>query len=214
MYVKAHKLYPVRLRVINAVTNEAEWHTIAYVPVLSTEKGSAGAERSRLRRMAVLQRVLYLAFRTTITASHNGFPVDGGEHGPLMVFPRLLLYLCDQPEERAVLCLKPGLCQRPCTLCDVALEDLGDERALKAKERCPLALVERQLEAHSYRMRGQETARRNCIEKALSINGLPSALASMAGLCTPPFLMCKIIAVDVLHVRHFSPLSRYCIATT
>lgn len=88
---------------LNALSVEDEWHTIAYVPVLTTEKGSTGEERSRLRRMAVLQRVLYLGFRSTIAASHTGVPVDGGKHGSLLAFPRLLLYLCEKPEERAVL---------------------------------------------------------------------------------------------------------------
>lgn len=201
MTCAAHKLYPVRLRVLNALSDEEEWHTIAYVPLMTSEKGSAGAERSRLRRMAVLQRVLYLAFRSTITASHAGTAVDGGEFGQLLAFPRLLLYLCDQPEERAVLCLKPGLCNRPCTLCEVLSTELGSEVALSAKQRCPVTMVERQLEAHSHRRHGREKKRRLYIETEWSINGQPPALAAMAGLCTPPFLLYKIVAVDVLHVR-------------
>lgn len=196
----AHKLYPIRVRVINALTEEEEWITVAYVPQIGTEKGSAGAERSRLRRMAVLQRVLYLAFRSTIAASHNGVPFSGGVRGQLLAFPRIILYICDQPEERQVLCFKPGMCNRPCTLCDVRASDLGTLAALDARERCPVSVVSRQLEAHGYRKRGTEKRRRLHIEREWSVNDQPPALAAMAGLCTPPFLLCKIVGVDALHV--------------
>lgn len=175
--------------------------TIAYVPQVSTEKGSAVAERSRLRRMAILQRMLYLAFRSTISASHNGISVSAGARGQLLAFPRIILYLCDQPEERQVLCFKPGMCRRPCTLCDVLVSDLGTDAALDAKDRCPASVVDSQLEAYGYRKHRREKRRRLHIEREWSVNSQAPAPAAMAGLCTPPFLLCKIVAIDVLQVR-------------
>lgn len=197
----AYKLYPIRMRVINALTKVEEWITLADVPQLSTEKGSAGAERSRLRRMAILQRVLYLALRSTIHARHNGVSVSGGVRGQLLAFPRVILYICDQPEERQALCFRPGMCQRPCTMCEVSVSDLGLEAALLARKRCAVSVVERQLEAHGHLTHGREKRRRLQIEKEWSVNSQPPALAAMAGLCTPPFLLCNIVAIDVLHVR-------------
>lgn len=196
----AYKLYPIRTRVVNALTEEEEWITLAYVPQVSTEKGSAGMERSRLRRMAILQRVLYLAFRSTIRASHNGACISAGPRGQLLAFPRIILYLCDQPEERQVLCFKPGMCHRPCTMCEVAVSDLGVEAALRARRRCAVSVVERQLEAHGHLTQGREKRRRLKIEGEWSFNSQPPAVAAMAGLCTPPFLLCNIVAIDVLHV--------------
>lgn len=175
--------------------------TIAYVPLMTMEKGSAGAERSRIRRMEILQRVLYLALRSTISASHNGVQVSPGARGPLLALPRIILYICDQPEERQVLCFKPRMCRRPCTLWDVLVSDLSTAAALDAKERCPVSVVERQLEAYELCKDGRDKRRRLHIEKEWSISSQPPALGAMAGLCTPPFLLCKIAAIDVLHVR-------------
>lgn len=205
----AYKLYPIRTRVVNALTEEEEWITLAYVPQVSTEKGSAGMERSRLRRMAILQRVLYLAFRSTIRASHNGACISAGPRGQLLAFPRIILYLCDQPEERQVLCFKPGMCHRPCTMCEVAVSDLGVEAALRARKRCAVSVVERQLEAHGHLTKGREKRRRLKIEREWSVNSQPPAVAAMAGLCTPPFLLCNIVAIDVLHVRLLLCPSRF-----
>lgn len=200
--VTAHKLYPIRIRAVNALADECEWHTIAYIPQVLQEKGAGGAERSRLRRMAILQRVLYLVFRSTISASHTGVPVPTLALGQLRAFPRVLLYICDQPEERAVLCLKLGMCHRPCSICTVTVGDMGSAQALRAKDRCPLETVEKQLETHAHRTHARESQRRADVEKEASINSQPPALAAMAGLCTPPFLLFKIVGLDVLHVRY------------
>lgn len=190
----------MRVRVLNAITGEDEWYDIAYIPQVTTERGSAGAERSRQRRILVLQRILYLAFREFISASHTGVPVPGGEHGTLLAFPRLLLYICDQPEERAVLCFKPRMCYRPCSICDVLFKDLGTPAEMCAGERNALSLTMRQLEVHGDRVHGRGKQRRDHLERTLSINGQPPALAAIAGLGTPFFLLYKIVALDVLHV--------------
>lgn len=189
---------------------EEQWYTVAYVPQVPTEKGPCGAERSRLRRMAVLQRVLYLTFQSLVNVSHSGVPFAAGELGELRAFPRILLYMCDQPEERAVLCLKSGMCQMPCSSCDVHVADMATETALKARSREPLITVERQLEAHGHRAHGRESQRRAFIEKTYSINSQPPALAAMAGMCTPPFLLHRMIACDVLHVSFLYRLRERC----
>ena len=202
----AHKLYPVRVHVVNAVTGVRHWHTIAYVPQVGTEKGPGGAERSRLRRCGVLQRVLYLAFRSTISASHDSVPFHDSIRGELRAFPRLILYQCDQPEERAVLCLKPGLCTRPCSTCNVNVTQLGAPEALKATKRDVVFMLEKQLEAAGHFQYGRERQRRQYLERRQSLNSYAPALAGMAVLTTAPFLLYKIIGFDVLHVR-FAVLS-------
>jgi len=191
----------VRVHVVNAVTGVRQWHTIAYVPQVGTEKGPGGAERSRLRRCGILQRVLYLAFRSTIAASHDGVPIQDSIRGELHAFPRLILYQCDQPEERAVLCLKPGLCTRPCSTCNVNVTQLGAPEALKATKRDVVFMLEKQLEAAGHFQYGRERQRRQYLEKRQSLNSYAPALAGMAGLTTAPFLLYKIIGFDVLHVR-------------
>ena len=107
------------MRIVN-LSGEITWTTIAYIPVIPTLSETAGAERARLRRSAILQRMLYLTLRSAIGASHSGVHIyDAQNKRTLTAFPRVLAYICDQPEERAVLCLKAGQCQQPCTSCSV-----------------------------------------------------------------------------------------------
>lgn len=80
-HLTAHKLYPVRVKVLNAVAGEEQWYTVAFAQHIPTKKGSGGAERSRQRRMAVLQRVLYLTFQSLIDVSHTGLPFAVGSLG-------------------------------------------------------------------------------------------------------------------------------------
>lgn len=120
---------------------------MAFIPSVATEKGPGGAERSRLRRAAVLQRVLYLSLRAVVGASHTGVHFKDAKGRALLAFPRVILYLCDQPEERAVLCLKPGQCRRPCSTCDAPLSHLASQSALTAADRTIINTLHPQLEA-------------------------------------------------------------------
>jgi len=185
------------------VTGVSQWHTIAYVPQVGTEKGRGGAERSRLRRCGILQRVLYLAFRSTIAASHDGVPVHDTVRGELRAVPRLILYQCSQPEERAVLCLRLGLCTRPCSTCNVNVTQLGAPEALKATKQDKVFMAEQQLEAAGHFQYGRERQRHQYLEKRQSLNSYPPALAGMAGRTSASFFLYKIIGFDVLHVRSF-----------
>lgn len=156
----APKLYPVRIKVENVIAKEEVWLTNAYLSSVRTEKGSSGAERSRQRRIAIIQRVLFLALRRLIRASHTGVGFVNAAGRKLLAFPRVLLYLCDQPEERAVLCLKPGQCAKPCSTCDVFLAFLSAPSALTAKQRSVLNSLHPQLEAAGHMLHGRERRRR------------------------------------------------------
>lgn len=194
------------MRVANVDTGEDEWITIAYVPVVPTEKGPGGAERSRRRRMGVLQRVLFLALRDLIGASHAGVSFAAANGRKLLAFPRVLLYQCDQPEERAVLCLKPGQCAYPCSTCTVPLASLCSVDALNARSRTIINTLHEQLKAAGHLQHDRERQARLHIERASSVNSYAPALAAFAGLTTAPFLMYKIIGFDTLHVRFPLPL--------
>lgn len=65
--------------------------TIAYVPVVREVTETAADERAKLRRCAVFQRVLYMAFRSAVNASHSGVTVHWSNGRPLTTFPKLLL---------------------------------------------------------------------------------------------------------------------------
>lgn len=195
----AYKLYPVRVRVVNIETDEVHYVTVAYVPVVRKLKESGADEKARLRRCAVLQRVLYMAFRTTIAASHRGEKVQIGDR-ILTAFPRLLLYLADLPEEKAILCMKSGRCARPCSSCDVCVTLASTPQALNARDRDVIRMLTTQLEVAGHRHHRRNAQRRADLEARTSAQSATPALAGFAGLSTAPFLLYKMIGFDVLHV--------------
>lgn len=193
----------MRVRLVNDVSGQNAWHTIAYIPVVRTEKESAAAERGRLRRCGMLQRVLYVAFRSAIVASHVGVKLKTADR-TVRCFLRLLMYICDQPEERAVLGFKSGRCSFPCSSCMAAVSGLVCEGALSAKDREVIATLERQHQGFRMRRDRRQRAVRLALEAVDSTNSVMPALASMAGLSTPPYLLFKMVGFDILHVRLLS----------
>lgn len=184
----AHKLYPVRARLVNDFSGAVTWGTVANIPLVRMLTKTAADDRSRLQRGGLLQRVLYACMRTAIAASHVGVEVRVGAR-MLTAFPRVLLYVRDQPEERAVLCMNSGKCQRPCTLCDVQVEVTGAFKALRASERSVLETLERQLELALLRQHDIERQRRETLEADHSLTGFVPAFSGMAGLSTSPYLL-------------------------
>lgn len=198
--VLAHKLYPVRVRLGNDVMKQEEWHTVAYIPVVRTEQESAAGERERLRWCGKLKRVLYLAFSSAICASHDGVELKRGGR-TFLAFPRILQYICDKPEERFVLDFKAGLCGRPCSSCDALLSDIGGVRALRACDRAAIATLERQHQGFRFRWDRRFRERRLALEAVDSTNSVLPAIAAMAGLSIPPYMLFKTVGFDILHVR-------------
>lgn len=192
---------------INDVSSDVTWVTVAYIPLVRKLTETAADDRSRLRRCGILQRALYACMRTAIAASHVGVETLVGDH-MLTAFPRVLLYVCDQPEERSVLCLRAGKCQQPCTTCDVRVEVSGSATALTARERNVVETLERQLEVSFLRQHNIERQRMETLQADHSLTGFVPALAGMAGLSTPPYLLYKMIGFDALHVRFLGMFTR------
>jgi len=200
-FCTAPNRYPLRIRLINSMTGAIEWHTVAYIPIVRTLKEAAPKKRERERRCGVLKRVLYLGFSTASKASNTGAFIVGGVAGEVRAFLRILLYLCDQPEEKAVLCLKAGTTAMPCSSCRVAAADAVTPAALTAADRKVIVTLNRHLEADAHRRYGCEGQRRLLLEARESIHSAVQALAAMAGLGTEPHLLYKMIGFDTLHVR-------------
>jgi len=195
----AHQLYPLRMLVLNVDTDEAVWVTVAYIPIVRKMKEPGADNRARKRRCGLLQRVLFLAFRSAIAASNTGAKVQWGER-ELTLFARILLYICDLPEEKAVLCLKGGKCAFPCSMCDVPVRFAGTVEALTSEDRVPLFTIRHQLEAAGHRRWQRDARRRVHLESTSSAHSEVPVLAAMGGLASPPFLMYKMVGFDALHV--------------
>lgn len=88
------------------------WFTIAIAPTTSTIPSSLPYETKRRMRLELYQRFIFRVFCDMITASYSGFPYLGD-----MFFPRLAMIVADQPEERALLCLKRRDSFMDCTHC-------------------------------------------------------------------------------------------------
>jgi len=188
------------VRLVNVVTGDTTWEPVAYIPVVRNQKEPSSKVRARARRNGILQRVLYLAFRTTISASRVGVRVERDEK-TYVGFPRVLLYLCDQPEEKAVLCLKGGNCKFPCSSCLVSADMAGATTALDAVERSAVDTLENQIEAESPQRRRANPEGLAHLEALDSAHNRLPALAGMFGLSTEPFLLYHTVGFDCLHVR-------------
>lgn len=195
----AHKLYPVRVRLVNDVSETIEWVTVAYVPIVRKLQEPGADERARIRRCGILQRVIYAAFTHVIGRSHIGFRVKVNGQKAL-AFPRVLLYLCDQPEERAVLGLKGGQCPYPCTSCMAKIEIVGAPQAVNAADGNVINTVTNQVESYAHMRHQRQRQRRVALSALDSTSGGVPGLAGMAGLGTAPLLLYRMIGFDVLHV--------------
>lgn len=198
--------YPLRMRVVNVSPSGSteRWVTIAYIPqvagkFLDTRKGQEV-------RSELLQRVLHLAFRSCIQASHTGAWMELRDGRRVHTSPRALLYVCDQPEERAVMCLKATGCLYPCTPCKVGRENSCFAEGAMAPSRDVRETVGAQLSnATMPTFRGSQT-RRAEVEMAHSLNSVVPAMAAWAGLGNGPCMLYRLPGFDRLHVRSY-PLS-------
>jgi len=172
---------------------------VAYIPIVRKGKEAGAEQRASRRRRAILQRVLCLLFRSAVATSHVCVKVRMGGR-ELRAFVRLLLYICDLPEEKALLCLKSGKTAHPCSMCNVSVTLACAPEALDAEDRDAFNVLSRQVESTNLRLSKQRPSRRLMLEKKDSAHSVIPALAGMAGLSTAPFLMYQMVGVDVLHV--------------
>lgn len=194
----------MRIRLVNVVLAKVGWSTVAYIPLVKKLQETNAIDKGRQRRSGLLQRMLYLAFRDVIARSHMGIALSHGTSS-IMAFVRILLYICDQPEERAVLCLTEGRCDHPCSNCNVKIEVAGAPEALDADDRVALDDLENQVESAEHAQRARMRPRRATLEAMGSSRSVVPALAGMAGMSPSPGLMYRMIGFDVLLVRsdHF-----------
>ena len=154
--------------------------------------------------------MLYAAFREFASCSHIGMNVQY-KGRTIKVFGRALCYLCDRPEERAVLALKAGQCEFPCSTCMVPLAEAGAAVAVTAAKRVVIDSLAGQIEAAEHLRRSRHRQRRVALEAVGSLTSFVPALAGMAGLSTEPLLLYQMIGFDILHVRSFASfVARLC----
>jgi len=190
--------YPLRMRGVNINADDVRWVSLAYIPqaeakFLETMKGQEV-------RAELLQRILHVAFWTSLLASHDGTWLNLPGGGCVRFSPRALLYVRDQPEERAVMCLKGLGCLFPCTACTVGRDSSCTEAGTNAPPREVHETVRAQLRnvlMGDFRGAG---AMRTEAEMAHSLNSMVPALAAWAGLGSGPPMLYHLPGLDRLHV--------------
>jgi len=120
------------------------------------------------------------------------------------VSPRALLYVCDQPEERAVMCLKGTGYLFPCTPCMVGREDSCSASGADAPSRDVQETVRAQLKNATMGTFWGAAARRAEVELEHSLNSVVPAMAACAGLGNDPRMLYRLPGFDRLHVRLFA----------
>jgi len=175
------------------------------VPVVQNLQEPSASDKARDRRCGALQRVLFLAFRKAIQASRDGLELpEQWKDEALWAFLRVLLNLCDQPEERVVLCLKQGICVYPCSLCTAEEGIAGAPMALRSVDRVVVRTLERQAQAATHLATSTTRQRRIHLESLDRTNSFVPVLDAISGLSTPPHLLYRVIGFDAVHVSIFS----------
>ena len=173
--------------------------TLAYIP--QVESKFLETRKGHEVRAKLLQRILHRVFRTCMVASHRGVWVQVPGGGSVLVSPRVLLYVCDQPEERAIMCLNGSGCFFPCTPCMVDRDNSCTAAGAAAPSRDVDATVKSQLSNATMGTFWGAASRRAEVEMEHSLNSVVCALAAWAGLGSGPRMLYRLPGFDRLHVR-------------
>jgi len=180
----AVSVYSLRMRVVNVNTKDVRWMTHAYIPQVEVRF----VETSKVQevRSELLQWISHIVFRRSVMASHRGAWINltGGDRVP--VSPRALLYVCDKPEERAVMCLKGTGCIFPCTPFMVEREDSCSASGADPPSRDVDETVRVQLKNATMGSFWVAAARRAEVKLEHSLNSVVPAMAAWAGLRNGP----------------------------
>jgi len=210
----AHLVYPIRVRFPNVVTGKTGWITVGYIPAMKYRKSATDAEKAKVRllRDELLQRCLAVVLDELITAREVGVKMTLPDHGAVWAVPRVVLYACDQPEERHLLGMKLSGSYFPCSMCmefksHVAVPCLG------ACKRDVLATLEDQMEATELAEKGERPSRIEQLAMQSSITPVVPVLGAVHGLGTGSLSLFRIFGFDRLHVR-FRPSGLLCLVLT
>jgi len=198
-------VYPIRVRFPNVETGKSEWMTIGYIPAIKHKKGATKAEEEvvRLVRGEVLQRCLAVILNQVVPDSKYGVTMHLHEHGTVLAVPRIVLYACDQPEERHVLGMKLSGCYYPCSYCKEHSSTLACPSMGAAPRDVPRTLDE-QLEAGTLRAAGERPGRVKELGDWSSVSPIVPVLGAVHGLGTGSLSLFDIFGFDTLHVSAVS----------
>lgn len=113
---------PLRVRFSNAEGIETKWFDIGLCPVLLVGSLKCTATKLADIRRELLHRFLFMVLKPLLVASAVGFQCEGS-----LLFPRVLLTICDQKQERPFLSLRSAGSTRDCSLCTMVSRETAVE---------------------------------------------------------------------------------------
>lgn len=117
-------LSPLRVRFSNIRGIEKAWFDIGLYPTLPVGISTCSSGKLTELRNELLHRYLFLVFHPLIEASNTGF-----KHSSCVMFPRILMILCDQKQEWPLVGLKSTGSTRDFTSCSMLSRLTSAERA-------------------------------------------------------------------------------------
>jgi len=173
--------------------------TLTYIP--QVEAKLVETPQGQDVRSELLQRIIRIVFRRSVLASHRSawLNLPGGFR--VLVSPRDLLYVCDQHEERAVMCLKGTACIFPCTPCTMERENSCSASRADAPSRDVHKTVRAQLKNATMGSFWVASARHAEVELEHSLNRGVPAMAAWAGLWSGLRMLDRLRGFDRLHVN-------------
>lgn len=120
--------YPIKIGLLNADYHQRIKHigTIGFIPVLKPRAGFSDQAMATVRR-TVVDRCLDIILEPLKQASHVGTILRAPDSCLYRVFPRLLSYVADDPEQRLVAHIYGSCsCQRQCCRCYCPTDQLSE----------------------------------------------------------------------------------------
>lgn len=108
--------YPFKAALLNADYKDKvkNIQTLGYIPVLK-EDPAISSDTYRAAKRLVLSQCLKIMLEPLMEASRSGMILQAPDGLQYSSFPRMLSYVADDPEQRAVLQLyTSNKCKRPC----------------------------------------------------------------------------------------------------
>lgn len=105
---------PVRVLFSNMRAISTKWFDIGICPYLDVGTAKCGSTRLVDLRRELFHRYIFMVLQPLITASRTG-----EQYGQTFLFPRILMVVCDQKQERCTLSLRSSNSTRDFTLFDM-----------------------------------------------------------------------------------------------
>lgn len=222
----------IRVRVDNVKGANTTWHDVGIPPTFIDPQGFGKRPSKAALREAKLE--FFHRFLFMLLEGVSEVSVSNADHGTEFR-PRLLGFVCDQPQERQFLCLMRGNCQQPCSTCCSQSTEKKRNASINTTEdgfvsvdrvdfetyvtRDVVGTVGTQInvaflesEIRESNIKGIQPDSNNVTLQEMReyltrqiALKFPSALSALPGIGTSPFRLYRLPGIDLLHAFDLGP---------